>query len=68
MDNQENITPVEVKFKQNISKKDISGLYFFLNKFNCKNGLIITPDFEKTVKENGHTIRFIPLYKYIFTL
>lgn len=68
VDNQENITPIEVKFKQNISKKNISGLYFFLNKFNCKKGLIITPDFEKTVKEDRHTIRFIPLYKYIFTL
>ena len=54
-------TPIEIKY----GKIEIRGLETFMEKFNSKNGIIITPDKEEKLITNGKPIDLIPAFKYL---
>ncbi|MDP1694732.1 MAG: ATP-binding protein [Candidatus Woesearchaeota archaeon] len=69
--NQE-ICPVEVKYKNTISAKDAKTLISFCKKMDLNEGIIITKDLEEKklfTKDNKHiTIHFIPVWKFLLSL
>ena len=46
-------------------KREIQGLLEALEKFNLKEGLIITRDLEETRKIKNKKVKFIPLWKWL---
>lgn len=61
------IKPIEIKYKSNIKKKDINGLSHFMKKYNIKEGILITKDFKKIDNYNFGTIKFIPGYEILMS-
>ena len=59
------IIPVEIKFKNKILTKDINTIKKFLDRFNLKKGFVVTKDtFEKKIT-NGKEIFFIPAWLFL---
>jgi hypothetical protein len=58
-------TPIEVKYQENINKKDIVPTIEFMRKFNKKQGMILTKKEEKEIKVEEGKIRFIPVWKWL---
>lgn len=56
------IAPVEIKYRNSISSKDISGLLYFMDKFRLKTGWVITFNTFRTVKYERKTVHLIPAY------
>lgn len=55
------ILPIEVKYKNIITKKDLRNMEFFLEKYKIKNGIIVTKDkFEYTKR-----IQYIPAWLFL---
>ncbi|ODS42440.1 MAG: hypothetical protein MSIBF_03725 [Candidatus Altiarchaeales archaeon IMC4] len=59
------ITPVEVKYGSSITKKDISGLLKFMDKFKIKKGIVVTTDLFKREEMDGKEILFTPAWLFI---
>ena len=57
--------PVEVKYKNRIEKKDLKSLLVFLEKSNCKKGLLITKDLFKKEEIGKKEILFIPAWLFL---
>ena len=55
--------PIEVKYKDNISKEDIKGLLAFMRKFGVNKGYLISRDAEDIIKINRKEIEVIPIWK-----
>ncbi|ODS42381.1 MAG: hypothetical protein MSIBF_03390 [Candidatus Altiarchaeales archaeon IMC4] len=55
------IIPIEVKYRRYINEKDIEGLRFFMEKFKCKSGIVLTKD---TFKKEG-SITYIPVWLFL---
>ena len=60
--------PVEIKYRNKITKKDFGGLLKFCDKFKCKKGLIITKDMYKQENIEGKEILFIPAWLFSLCL
>lgn len=58
------IKPLEVKFKNNISKDDLRGLLRFMEVFELKKGIVITKDIFKKEKINNKEISFLPAWYF----
>jgi len=58
-------TPIEVKFKEKITKKDIKGILKFSQKSNIKKAIILTKDELKEEKINNLNLYFIPVWIYL---
>ena len=54
-----NIIAIEVKYKNNITKKDLKGLLYFCEKFNVTNKVVFVKD--KIDWREG--IKFIPFWE-----
>lgn len=61
------IIPLEIKYKNVVSKRDLSGIIYFLRKFNFKNGLLITKETKKDEEIEGRKIKLIPLLDFLLT-
>lgn len=46
-------------------EREINGLLESINKFNLKEGLVITEDYEGEEKIKGKKIKFVPLWKWL---
>lgn len=59
------IIPIEVKYKNNIKKKELKHILNFMEKFKIKKGYIITEghECEETIKKKK--IKYIPLWKWL---
>jgi predicted AAA+ superfamily ATPase len=57
------LLPVEVKFTDNLNRKDLKGLLHFMKKRKVGEGVLITNDTEDTLEEDAGTIRLIPAWK-----
>lgn len=60
------ITPIEIKYKENIQAKDINNLLLFSKKFGCKKAIIFKKGIEeKSTFDDSHKIEIIekPIYK-----
>lgn len=59
------ILPIEVKYKRQVKKNELKGLLKFMEKFNLKEALVITEDYESEEWMEGKEIRFLPLWKWL---
>ncbi len=58
------IKPVEIKYKNDISKEDIKGLLRFMDVFKLNNGVVITKDIFKEEKIGNKKIAFLPAWYF----
>lgn len=49
----------------NTEEREIAGLVSALDEFKLKQGTIITKEKEGTIKSGGHTIRLVPISKWL---
>ncbi|MEW6419825.1 MAG: ATP-binding protein [Nitrospirota bacterium] len=59
------IFPIEVKYKDNIQKRDLSGIYSFSRKFKSDTLIVVTPDLLKEETLNGRKIIYIPAWLFL---
>ncbi|MCD4808539.1 MAG: hypothetical protein K8R17_01420 [Methanosarcinales archaeon] len=59
------VVPLESRYKNNIRKKDIKGLLKFMNIFSVKRGFVVTKDMEGKELIDGKLIVFVPLWKWL---
>lgn len=62
------IIPIEVKYRNQILKKDLHTVKKFLNKFNLKQGIIITKELLDKKVSDGKEILFIPAWLFSLTI
>ncbi|BBL45517.1 AAA+ superfamily ATPase [Nanobdella aerobiophila] len=58
-----NIIPIEIKYKNNIKDNDIKNLKYFLNKYNIKNDYVIYLG-ESTKIDNINLVNYLDLLYY----
>ncbi|MDI6731020.1 MAG: ATP-binding protein [Candidatus Margulisbacteria bacterium] len=59
------VSPLEVKYKNQIKKEDLSSILFFLNKMKLPKGMVITKDlFQKKTIDNKQII-FVPAWLFL---
>lgn len=63
---EENIIPIEVKYKNKIDPSDLKGLLKFMESFKRKVAIVVTKDLSKEEKVNGKLILYLPAW--FFTL
>ena len=56
--------PVEVKYKNNISKQDLKGVLKFMEVFKANSGIVITKDIFKEEKIGDKNIEFVPAWYF----
>lgn len=61
------ILPIEVKYKSQVRKKDLTGLLNFMEKFDVKKGIIITRDRFDRKNIEGMKILFIPAWIFLLS-
>lgn len=54
------VIPIEVKYREKISERDLKGIKYFIKKFNLKKGIVFT----KRLEEKQGSIEFIPVWQY----
>lgn len=57
--------PIEVKYRQNISGGEISGLTALCRNFSLSHALVITNDLEKKERRKNVTVSFLPLWRFL---
>jgi len=62
-----NKMPIEVKYRNEITRKDIKGLVKFLDRFKLKEGYVITKDILKGEYIDDKRIMFIPAWLFLLT-
>ncbi len=65
LDEKGKITPIEVKYRQNIAKKDLKNIVRFCKKFSLTNAVVITKDILKQERVEKINIRFIPAWRFL---
>lgn len=61
------LTPIEVKYKNTVDKEDMKGIFNFMERFNAKEGIVVTKDRLETTEDKGHMIRYIPAWLFLLT-
>jgi len=61
MEKNKEIIPIEVKYRNQITKKDVKSLRKFMKKFKVKRGIVITKDMLKEEKD----ILYIPAWLFL---
>ena len=59
----EKIVPIEIKY----GKIDTNGILAFMDKFNIKEGHIVSYEKEDKQKTNGKTILITPAFKFLLS-
>ncbi len=59
------ITPIEVKYRKHIAKKDLKNLIRFCKKFSLTNAIVITKDRLKQERIGKIKIKFIPAWRFL---
>jgi len=57
--------PIEVKYKNKIENKEFKPLVEFMNKFNKKEGIMITKNDKRGVKFDDKIIKLMPIWKWL---
>lgn len=63
----DNILPIEVKYKTQLDKKDVKSLLRFMEEFKVKKGFVITKDTIKREKMDDKELIFIPAWLFLLT-
>ncbi|MFP4087312.1 MAG: ATP-binding protein [Desulfobacteraceae bacterium] len=56
--------PIEIKIKNKIDKRDIQGLFKFMDKYKLTKGLLITLDTKAAYEKEGRKITALPYWQY----
>jgi len=59
------LLPVEIKYRNQISKKNLKGLLKFCDRFKCKKGIVVTKDWFGEENIDGRKIQYIPAWLYL---
>lgn len=62
------VMPIEVKYKNQYTEKDLSGLLEFSRIYGCRKGLLLTKDLFETISRGEMTIFLRPLWLYVLSL
>jgi uncharacterized protein len=62
------VFPIEIKYKDAFSKRDLSGLIGFNKKFKTKTSVLVTRDLLKEETENGMKIVYFPAWLFSLLL
>jgi hypothetical protein len=57
------LVPIEIKY----GKIELKGVKEFMKKFDVKKGIILTPNEEYEIKENGFVISVVPVWKWLLS-
>jgi predicted AAA+ superfamily ATPase len=55
---------IEVKYKNQVRKKDLTGLLEYMRKNDVKEGMVVTKDLSKEEIE-GRRIRYVPAWRVL---
>ena len=58
-------TPIEVKFRNHILKRDLNNLLYYMKKHDIEKGIVITRDYLDEREFNGKVIVFVPLHVFL---
>lgn len=61
----QNEIPIEVKYREKISKEDLRPIIEFMRKFDKKHAMLITKNEEKTLDIKEGKIKLIPAWKFM---
>ena len=64
----ENLLPIEVKYKNNPDISEVSNVIKFMKKHECKIGFVLTRDLFKEHEFDGNKILFIPLWLFLLAV
>jgi len=59
------IFPIEIKYKDEISRRDLSGLYSFSKKFKSEISVMVTRDLLKEEISNGLRVIYLPAWLFL---
>ena len=62
------LIPIEIKYSNNISKKELKGILCFMKTYEIKKGLVITKDILKQQNIDGNVIYFIPIWLFLLNI
>jgi predicted AAA+ superfamily ATPase len=62
------VFPIEIKYKDTFSKRDLSGLIGFSKKFKTKTSVLVTRDLLKEETENEMKIVYFPAWLFSLLL
>ncbi len=57
------VIPIEVKYKDKINRRDLSGILSFMNIYKIKKGIMIT----KNIEEERNGMSLVPLIKFVLS-
>lgn len=57
--------PIEVKYRNHPAKNDLKGLIKFMEKYDCKKGIVVTKDLRQTIEMNGRKVECVPAWLYL---
>ncbi len=58
------VLPIEIKIRENISIREASSLFKFMNRFDERRGLMITLDNDGVFERDQRQVQLIPFWKY----
>lgn len=61
----QNLLPIEVKFKSKVDKKELKGLFSFMNKYECKNGIVVTRNSLDSFESEEKKILLVPVWLFL---
>jgi predicted AAA+ superfamily ATPase len=64
----EKIFPIEIKYKDEISRRDLSGLHSFTKKFKSEVSVVVTRDLLKVETSNGLKTIYLPAWLFLLLL
>lgn len=59
------LLPIEVKYRNKITKKNIVGLIRFMDLFDVKEGIVLTKDLSDKIDVGNKTITLIPVWRFL---
>jgi len=57
--------PIEVKYKNQVRKKDLSGLLEYMRKNEVKEGMVVTKDYSGEEEIEGRRIKYVPTWRFL---
>ncbi len=64
LDDLNTTVPVEIKIREKIRLRDLKPLKKFINRFDCKEGIVISKDIDRVEKWEDKRITILPYWKY----
>lgn len=67
VDTKQKPIPIEVKFKEQISKKDVKGLIDFIKKTDVEKGLVVSKNDYKTETVDEKSLVYVPAWLFLLS-